>query len=329
MDPDKEVFVTDPLLHYSSNVSRFGALFTAMFSVTGNESTPEYGLLSFLRGIRSREIDPNDPYSAIDRDRDIDRLSKIAIRIEIEPPERTNMDLQFDGTAHRRGLDSESFDRTMTHIEFNELGNEMVMTGSFMFTPLVVLVLSVGTTLAASILITAAWVRKRFHGWALIFPLIAMAPCLFTLWTFVRPYINIYGTFDGGMLASALVMLTMTAALQFAPDGRKKEKEAPKVEEEDDGLTDLEMPDVVYVDRHVFVKLGNNKYDGGDDPTEEPYKVIGDRRDDDHAAIERAFREKVHLYHPDKFDKEPDWVREKAKEETMRLNRAYEKVMKG
>ncbi|MCU0799905.1 MAG: J domain-containing protein, partial [Candidatus Thermoplasmatota archaeon] len=109
-----------------------------------------------------------------------------------------------------------------------------------------------------------------------------------------------------------------------------KEKEAPKVEdEEDDGLPDLEMPKVVYVDRHVFVKVGNNKYDGGDDPTEDPYKVIGVRRDDDHAAIERAFREKIHLYHPDKFDKGPDWVREKAKEETMRLNRAYEKVMKG
>ncbi|MCU0800148.1 MAG: hypothetical protein MUC62_10845, partial [Candidatus Thermoplasmatota archaeon] len=142
----------------------------------------------------------------------------------------------------------------MTLIEFNELGNEMVMTGSFMFTPMVVLVFSVGTTLVASILITVAWVRRRYRGWAIIFPLIAMAPCLFTLWTFVRPYINIYGTFDGGMLASALVMLAMTAALQFAPDGRNKEKEAPKVEdEEDDGLPDLEMPKVVYVDRHVFV----------------------------------------------------------------------------
>jgi hypothetical protein len=238
------------------------------------------------------------------------------------------MDLQFDGTAHRRGLDSECFDRTMTLIEFNELGNEMVMTGSFMFTPLFVLVFSVGTTLVASILITVAWVRRRYRGWAIIFPLITMAPCLLTLWTFVRPYINIYGTFDGGMLASALVMLTMTVALQFAPDGRRKKRKVPKVEEEDDELPDLEMPKVVYVDRHVFVKVENNNHGGGDDPMEDPYKVLGVRRDDEPAVIEKAFREKIHLYHPDKFDKGPDWVREKAKEETMRLNRAYERIKK-
>ncbi|MCU0800149.1 MAG: hypothetical protein MUC62_10850 [Candidatus Thermoplasmatota archaeon] len=88
MDPDKEVVVTDPLLHYSSNVSRFGALFTARFNVTGNDNAPDYRLLTFIRSIRPRKLDPNDPYSSIERDRDIDRLSKIAIRIEIEPPKR-------------------------------------------------------------------------------------------------------------------------------------------------------------------------------------------------------------------------------------------------
>jgi curved DNA-binding protein CbpA len=61
---------------------------------------------------------------------------------------------------------------------------------------------------------------------------------------------------------------------------------------------------------------------------EDPYRVLGIGRDSDDAAVEKAFREKIHLYHPDKFANNPEWVREKAKEETVKLNRAYE-ALKG
>jgi hypothetical protein len=321
--------VSSPALRYSPAGGKFFMLFTASFNVSGNDSAPNYRVLDFVREIRPRELNPDDPYSAIDRDRDMDRLSKITIRVEVEPPRGANMDLQFDGTAHRRGLNSEGFDRTLNLMDFNSLGNEMTMSGSGLLSPIPVLLFCCLTVLTASALTVIAWVRKRFVRWALLFPFVAIATCLFTVWTYVRPYINIYGTFEGGMLASALVMLSATIALQFAPDGRRRGRNRPSVENEaEEEVSDLEMPKVVYVDRHVFVNVGERGPRGRKDPEDDPYRVLGVRRDDDPAAVEKAFRKKVLLYHPDKFEKGPDWVRERAKEETMKLNRAYEDIKK-
>jgi len=54
LDPGGYVNVTGPSLLFSSKDSRFGSLFTARFSVTGNDSAPDYRLLSFLRTIKPR-----------------------------------------------------------------------------------------------------------------------------------------------------------------------------------------------------------------------------------------------------------------------------------
>jgi len=317
--------ISNETVAFSRDGQRIGMMYTARFELSGGGRRADFRYLRFLEGVSLPKVDRDDLESLARYERAQDEMRKVSLAIEIAPPADANLDFQWDGTYHSRSPDGEHLAFTSDLLEFMDHGHRFAMIGYPFLSPGMMIWVASATSLAGAILLGLAWWRRRFERWGLIFPGIGCFLVIVPLWMYIRPYLNPYGTFDGGIGSMAVIILVYTSGMHFMPSG-KKGRELPVAEAEQEVQREYEMPRVIYVDRPVIIRERPRR-----DPVEEmdPYAVLGLPRTASDDEVERAYREQVLRYHPDRYGESPEWVREAAMIETRRRNDAYERIRSG
>lgn len=318
-----DVKVLDPNISFHRDGERLGIWIEASFHFNSSMNNAEYDYLSFMEPIHLPPLDRSDPASVVRYNDAVEEMSRVVISIYIDPPQRSNLDLQWDGSYHWRRPSGEGVRFSSDLVAFTGSGHRFSLIGNPCLSPAATMYFTLAITVIGALISVMACLRRRFRRWALIFPsgsiLLLPMPFMF----YIRPYLNPYGLYDAGLLFISVLFVSYSIFMHFAPTGARRDP-APESEEENPEV-EFEMPKVIYVDRPIIVKAPRSS---DNDRGEDPYKVLGVDRNASMEDVDKAYRSLVLKCHPDRMHKAEDWVGEAARERTQKLNRAYEEVQR-
>ena len=309
-----------PEIRSVSNRQCFVLKFTTRFSYNTSGIDAEYSYLDFIYRVDDLFKQSSGGISGIAESLAKEReLRRIGIDILIEGGSDLSYSTSKIVSDHSRTFDGESVSEHTNAQEFLRSSNDvkvfdrpLLMPSSIFISMFLLLLIGYGSLLYI-------WNRERFAGLGLIVPIITLIFPVLLIWTYYSPELAFYDLGGGTIWVFGCIFLILVGVCNlFNPRSRYRSFEDEKKEE-----PRTEMPDVIVVNKRVYI---DRPVRITDEEALDPYKVLDIRRKASWDEVEIAYKKKVKEYHPDKFLHSPKRIHKAAKEETERLNIAYEKL---
>jgi DnaJ-like protein len=317
-----KIKIEDSNTTHASERNYFGFSFRANFSYDTRGIDAEYSYLDFVYDVDNMFTPSAGGVDRLFKDLAKEReLRRIKIKIEISGTSSLSYTTTGAVSDHSRSVKTERISESTNAQEFLRSSNDLkVFETSFLSPGTIFISLLVFLILGYGIL-AYIWFRERFQGLALILPIITLIFPVVPIWTFFSPGLSFYDLAGGTIwVHGAIFFILIGACNLFNPRTNFHSFEKEKEEE-----PSLKMPDVVYVNKRIFV---DRPVRISDEEALDPYEVIDVKRSASWEEIEKAYKSKVKEYHPDKFIASPSRIHKAAREETERLNGAYERLKK-
>ncbi|MGA1872514.1 MAG: J domain-containing protein [Thermoplasmatota archaeon] len=298
----------------------FGLSLDTDFRYPANGISGEFEYLDFIYEVDKMFRKPSggldEITSALAKERE---LRRIRIRVEIELEDGMSATTSTTVSEHRRSITEEEISESTNAQEFIRSSNSLkvfdhpLLSPTFIFLDLV-LFLFLGYGILAIV-----WWRERFKGVALILPVLTAVFPVFLVLVFLNPGWSIYSLAGGTVWIMGGIFLLMVGACNlFNPKFRYRDFEQEREEQ-----PPIKLPEVIYINKRVFV---DRPVRISEEEVMDPYKVLDVGRRSSWEDIDKAYKSKVREYHPDKFVNSPERIHKAAREETERLNTAYERL---
>ncbi|MFW3145968.1 MAG: J domain-containing protein [Thermoplasmatota archaeon] len=246
-------------------------------------------------------------------------LGRIRIRFEVDASSELSLTTDSSVSEHERKLEGEHLVLSANGNEFTSASNKLKVFDHPLLSPAAALISTLLFLLMGLAMLVHIWIRSRFRGIGLLLPLFTLLFSLLLPFGYFSPGFSLYdlGSATIWLFGCAFLILVLLCNFinpRFAfKDFEKEKEEQPTVK----------MPDVIYVNKHVFVE---RKVRMSEEEAMDPYEVLEVERGASFQEIERAYKQKVKEYHPDKYTKTPRRIHDAAMKETEKLNIAYEKL---
>ena len=294
----------------------FGISFEANFTFEDRDSSREYKVLNFLDDVDMGDLEIG--IGAIKRAELERRFNSIKISIEIDLADGLSLDKKHDTIGHTRSIFQESLNEETTLTLFSKQSNKLTVSDHPLASPLGVFIMMITLLGSGYILFFFIWRKNKFRGYGLILPSLTVVVSILVVLLYFRPQFSIYGLGGLTMVIYESIFLSFVVVTKFVN---------PKflhTNYEDEKKNDFKMPDVVYVEKPVYINIKERS--DSDERVDDPYELLGISREASMKEVELAYKKEILLYHPDKFDKSPERIRNTALKETRMLNNAYEMI---
>lgn len=305
---------------HSAERGYFGISFVTNFSYSTNGIDAEYSYLDFIYRIEKLFVPSSGGIDGIfDNIAKERELRRIGIDIKIHGGPSLSYSTSSSVSDHSRSINSESVtDRTNAQ-EFLRSSNDLKIFQSGLLSPATVFISLIAFLLLGYGLLAYIWFRDRFKGLSMVLPIITMIFPILPIWTFFSPGLSFYDLAGGTIWLYGVIFLILVGICNLVN---------PKVsfrsfEEEKEEQPSIEMPDVIYINKRIFI---DRPVRISEEEALDPYEVLDIRRKASWEEIEKAYKARVKEYHPDKFINSPERIHKAAREETERLNISYEKL---
>jgi len=317
---DGDLKELETTVSYMSERNYFGFRFTANFTydVTGIDA--EYNYLDFVYyvdemfGSSGGGVD--GLMNELKRERE---MRRIKIDIRISGDYGLSYTTSTTVSDHNRDLTSENIAERTDAQQFIRNSNEVKVFESSLLAPITIFISLIVILLIGYSILVFLWVKEKYRGVALILPIITAVFPIFMVATYLFPGISLYNLGGGTIwLQGAIFLLLVGVCNLFNPRFKYGSFEEERVDQ-----PSVKMPDVIYVNKRVFVERPVRITE---EQAMDPYEVLDLKHKATWEEIDKAYRSKVKEYHPDKFIGTPSRIHKAAKEETERLNMAYDKL---
>ncbi|MGA1793645.1 MAG: J domain-containing protein [Thermoplasmatota archaeon] len=298
----------------------FGFSLDTEFHYSGEGMAPEYDYLDFIYEIdemfRVGSAGLDGISSAIAKERE---LRRIRIHLDVELDNGLSATTSKTVSDHRRSVSRETISDDTNGQEFLRSSNGLKVFDHALLSPAFTFILLLAILILGYGLLAFVWWRERFKGVALILPIATAVFPILPVLLFFFPGLSLYSLAGGTVwLLGGLFLLFVGACNLFNPKRAYKD-----FEEEREEQPSLKLPEVIYINKRVFV---DRPVRISDEEAMDPYEVLDVRRKASWEEIDKAYKSKIKEYHPDKFVRSPSRIHKAAREETERLNTAYERL---
>jgi len=320
LDSSGTLNLTDTEMSSRAERNYFGFSLDTEFSYSGSEIAPEYDYLDFIYGIdemfKSGSGTFNEISSAIAKERE---LRRIHIHFEVKLHNGLSATTAKTVSDHQRTLSSETISDDTNGQEFLRSSNSLKVFDHTMLSPAVIFAGLLVFLLLGYGMLAFIWWRERYKGIALVLPIITGTFPVLPVLMFFFPGFSLYSLAGGTVwLLCGVFLLLVGACNLFNPRTGFREFDEERMEQ-----PSLKLPEVVYINKRVFV---DRPVRISEEEAMDPYQVLEVGRKASWEEIDKADKSKIKEYHPDKFVRSPERIHKAAKEETERLNTAYERL---
>jgi hypothetical protein len=322
LDNPGKLNITEMRIGHSSQRDFFGLSLDIVFNYEVKGADAEYQYLDFIRKVDDLFKNPTGNLGIITGNVAKEReLSRIRISLEVVLPKGASITSSTKVSDHERTIYRETFEDHRSASTFMRSSNRIKVFDLMLISPGITFAVMTFFLILGNAVLGYIWWRERFKSWGLVLPIATMIFSLVLPWLYFNPNISFYNIGGGTIwIAGSFFLGLVLACNYFNPKHDLRE-----FEEELKDQPTVKMPDVIYVNKRVYVekKVKMDEVEHSD-----PYEVLEIKKGADFDDIERAYRNKIKEYHPDKYSKSPPRIAVAAKKETEKLNIAYEKMKK-